>query len=45
MLTDLTLDYYYSNTNISITAIFEEIYISIQTYFEGVEYKRKIQSK
>jgi hypothetical protein len=47
MLKGLTLDYYYSNMNIStdISIIFDEICFSMRNYFEGVEYRRDILFK
>lgn len=45
ILSGLALDYDYSNTKISTTTTFDEVYESIQTYFEGVEYKKSILSK
>ena len=45
MLTDLALDYYYSNTSISTAATFDKVCELIQTYFEGAEYKRSVLSK
>lgn len=44
MLTVLVLNYYYSNTNISVAAIFDKVYELIQTYFEKAKYKRSILS-
>lgn len=41
MLTSLALNYYYLNTSISTTTIFDKIYKSIQTYFEKAKYKKK----
>lgn len=45
MLTGLTLDYYYLNTDINTTAIFDKMCKSIQTYFEEAKYKRNVLSK
>ena len=45
MLTSLALDYYYSNTSISIVATFDKVCESIGIYFEGAEYKRSVLSK
>ena len=45
MLTGLALDYYFSNSSNSIIAMFEEVYDSIQTYFEKAKYKKSILSK
>lgn len=35
MLTSIAVDYYYSNTNIIFATTFDEIYDSIQIYFEA----------
>jgi hypothetical protein len=45
MLKDLTFDYYYSNMNIDIFIIFDEICFLMKNYFEDVEYKRDILSR
>jgi hypothetical protein len=45
MLKDLTLDYYYSNMNIDILIIFDEVCFSMKNCFEDVEYRRSILFK
>lgn len=42
MPTGLALDYYYSNSKISITATFDEICELINIYFERAEYMKSV---
>ena len=44
-LTGLALNYYYLNSSISTSATFDKVCESIETYFEGVEYKRSVLLK
>jgi hypothetical protein len=45
MLKELTLDYYYSNMNIDVFIIFDEVCFSTRNYFEDAEYRRNILFK
>ncbi len=45
MLTGLALDYYYPNVSISTSVTLDEFSDLIQTYFEGVEYRRNVLSR
>lgn len=45
ILTGLALDYYYWNTSIKTTVIFDKVCESIQIYFKRAKYKRRVLSK
>lgn len=45
IVTGLALDYYYSNTSINTSALFNKVGDSIETNFRGAKYKRNILFK
>ncbi len=45
MLKELIFDYYYSNMNLDVFIIFDEVCFSTRNYFEDAEYRRNILFK